>query len=252
MTSWAVVTGASGGLGEAFARHLARQGSNVALVARSAEAMQAVAEDLERSNGVATRVLPVDLTDRAARSDLIAELSAMPVHTLVNNAGFGTHGAFTTLGRDRLTREIELNAVALTDLTHALLPGMVDRDRGAIINVASTAAFQPIPEMATYAATKAYVLSFSNALWGELRGTGVRVVCICPGPTDTGFFEAIGNDAVMTNRRTPEQVITATFQALGRRQPYVVDGLLNKTLAQANRFAPTALALRISNWIATR
>lgn len=251
MSSWAVVTGASAGLGEAFAGHLAKHGSNVALVARRAGEMQNLAAGLERAHGVGTMVLPTDLTDEDARAALIERLDALQVHTLVNNAGFGTHGPLSTLERDRISREVRLNALALTELTHAVLPAMVGRGRGAIVNVASTAAFQPIPEMATYAATKAYVLSLSNALWAELRTTGVRVVCVCPGPTNTSFFENLGNDSVMTNRRTPDQVIAATFRALDRRQPYVVDGWMNKTLAQANRFAPTTLALKLSNWVAT-
>lgn len=250
-TSWAVVTGASAGLGAAYCRHLASTGSNVVLVARSAEAMTALASELERDHGVATMVLPTDLTDRDARAALVERLDELEVHTLVNNAGFATLGEFAEIERARVSAEVELNVVALTELAHAVVPQMVARGRGAIINVASTAAFQPIPEMATYAATKAYVLNFSNGLWGELRRTGVRVVCICPGPTETGFFSAAGNDDVMSNRRTPEQVVTATFDALARKQPYVVDGPRNKVMAQANRLVPTGLAMRVSNWVAT-
>lgn len=251
MSSWAVVTGASTGLGEAFTRKLASRGSNVVLVARNAQAMYDIAVDVERRHGVETMVIPTDLTDRDQRANLISRLDDLEVHTLVNNAGFGSHGMLADLDRDRISREVELNVTALTELTHVVLPAMRERDRGAIINVASTAAFQPIPEMATYAATKAYVLSFSNALWGELRDTGVRVVCICPGPTETNFFDALGNADVMTDRRTPEQVINATFRALDRRQAYVVDGVRNKVLAQANRFAPSSIAIRLANWVAT-
>lgn len=250
-TSWAVVTGASAGLGAAYTRHLAAQGSNVVLVARGADAMQELALEVERAHGVQTLILPTDLADRDARAELIDRIDHLEVHTLVNNAGFGSHGQFAQLDRARVSKEVELNVLALTELTHAVVPQMLDRDRGAVINVASTAAFQPVPTMATYSATKTYVLNFSNALWAELRRTGVRVVCICPGPTDTEFFANAGNDAVMTGRREPEQVVETTFAALARRQPYVVDGTRNTVLAQANRFVPTKMALSLAKWVAS-
>lgn len=251
VTSWAVVTGASGGLGEGYAHELARQGADVVLVARSADKLAAVADELRHSYGVAVDVLPCDLTDADARAQLVAELQGREIHTLVNNAGFASLGRFEELEPDRLSREVELNVTALTQLTRAVVPQMGRRDRGAIINVASTAAFQPIPDMAVYAATKAYVLSLSTALWGEYRGTGVRVVCICPGPTETEFFSNAGNGDVMRRRRTVEQVVDATFTALRRRQPYVVDGLMNTIMARTARFAPTALTVKVSRYIAT-
>ena len=251
MSSWAVITGASSGLGEAFTRHLAATGSDVVLVARNEQAMRKIAAEVERAHNVQTMVVPTDLADGAQRAGLIGKLDELEVHTLVNNAGFGTLGRLAELERGRISDEIEVNVTALTELSHAVIPQMLQRDRGAIVNVASTAAFQPVPEMATYAATKSYVLNFSNALWGELRGTGVRVVCICPGPTETGFFENLGDESVMSNRRRPQDVIATTFRALDKRQPYAVDGARNKLLAQAGRFVPTTLALRIANWVAT-
>lgn len=246
-----MVTGASGGLGEGYAHELARQGANVALIARNEVRLKEVAAELRHSYGVAADVLPCDLSDREARRTLIAELGSREVHTLVNNAGFGSLGAFGELNPERLTMEIELNVTALTELTRALVGQMAERDRGAIINVASTAAFQPIPGMAVYAATKSYVLSFSTGLWGEHRNTGVRVVCICPGPTQTAFFNNAGDANVMQRRRTVEQVVDSTFEALHRRQPYVVDGVRNRVMAQANRFAPTALVVRLAEYVAT-
>lgn len=251
MDSWAVVTGASGGLGEAYARELASQGSNVVLVARSVEKMERLAEDLTSRHGVRTMVLRSNLSDPDERSSLIDTLDTLSIHTLVNNAGFGSMGALATLERDRISNEVELNVVALTQLTHAVVARMVADGRGAIINVASMAAFQPIPRMATYAATKSYVLSFSSALWGELSGTGVRVVCICPGPTETSFFDNAGNGDVMKQRRSPEQVVASTFAALRAGKPYVVDGPKNKVMAQASRFVPTGLLVRIATWVAT-
>lgn len=248
---WAVVTGASGGLGEEFARHLASQGANVILVARSHEKLDQLARALEDEFGIATWVLPCDLSDAAARAELIEQLTGAEVHTMVNNAGFGTIGKFADRSSERINEEIAVNIAALTELTHAVLPHLVARGRGAIINVASTAAFQPIPEMAVYAASKAYVLRFTEALWAELRGTEVRAVCICPGPTETQFFAAAGDDNVMTNRRSPSQVVAATFAALANHQPYVVDGRRNWLLAQLNRFAPTRLQLLVAGWIAS-
>ncbi|MDO5736006.1 MAG: SDR family oxidoreductase [Propionibacteriaceae bacterium] len=251
MSSWAVVTGASGGLGEAYAHELASQGSDVVLVARSVEALEKVAADLSSDHGVDTLVVPCDLSDADQRASLVARLDVLDVHTLVNNAGFASIGMLGELERDRISREVALNVVALTELTHAVIPQMVARGRGAIINVASSAAFQPIPQMATYAATKSYVLSFSSALWGELSGTGVRVLCICPGPTETSFFTNAGNGDVMKQRRRPEQVVESTFKALRDSKPYVVDGFRNKVLAQMTRFLPTAITVAAASWIAT-
>ncbi|TRY18592.1 SDR family oxidoreductase [Tessaracoccus rhinocerotis] len=250
-TSWAVVTGASSGLGEAYARHLAAQGANVVLVARSEDKLFNVSVDLERTHGVQTLVLPFDLTDPADRFELLGRLDHLEVHTLVNNAGFASHGELADLERDRIASEVQLNVAAVTELTHAVLPQMLSRDLGAIINVASTAAFQPIPEMATYAATKAFVLSFSNALWAETRRTGVRVVCICPGPTETSFWSNAGAEQNMTRRRSVDDVVATTFAGLRQRKPYVVDGVANRLLAHANRFVPTRVALRLANWVVT-
>ncbi|RMB61136.1 SDR family NAD(P)-dependent oxidoreductase [Tessaracoccus antarcticus] len=252
MSSWAVVTGASGGLGEAYARELAGQGSDVVLLARSAEKMERLASELSAEHGVETLVIPCDLSDATQRAALVARLDGLDVHTLVNNAGFGTFGMLGELERARISQEVGLNVVALTELTHAVIPQMITRGRGAIINVASTAAFQPIPQMATYAATKSYVLSFSSALWAELSGTGVRVVCICPGPTDTSFFDNAGNGDAMVQRRSPQQVVASTFAALRAGKPYVVDGAGNKLAAQATRFIPTSLLVQAASWVATR
>lgn len=248
-TSWAVVTGASSGLGEAYARQLAEQGANVVLVARSEDKLFNVSVELERTHGIQTLVLPFDLTDPADRFELIGRLDHLEVHTLVNNAGFATHGELVDLERDRISSEVQLNVAAVTELTHAVLPQMLSRDRGAIINVASTAAFQPIQKMATYAATKAFVLSFSQALWAETRQTGVHVLCICPGATETPFWSNAGAEENMTNRRSVDDVVATTFAGLRQRKPYVIDGLVNKVLAHANRFVPTQLAMRISNWL---
>lgn len=250
-THWAVVTGASSGLGVAYAERLAGEGAGVVLVARSTDKLEAVAADLRERFGVETRVLPTDLTDHEARARLIREIEGLEISHLVNNAGFGTLGSFHELSPERITQEVELDVVALTELTRAVVPGMRERGSGAIINVGSTASFQPIPEMAVYAAAKAYVLRFTVALWGELKGTGVRAVCICPGPTQTDFFANAGNDSVMARRRTPQQVIDTTFDALARHRPVAVDGARNAVMAFANRLVPVGVSARIAQWIAT-
>ncbi|MDO5093003.1 MAG: SDR family oxidoreductase [Propionibacteriaceae bacterium] len=251
MSGWAVVTGASSGLGAAYARELARQGANLILVARSTGKLSGLADELRTRHRVDVEVWPCDLTNRGGRAVLVADLASRKIHTLINSAGFGTLGDFVDLEAERILSEVELNVVALTELTRTVLPGMKARGRGAIVNLASTASFQPIPGFATYAATKAYVLRLSVALWAELRETDVRVLAVCPGPTDTGFFSAAGNDDVMAERRTVDQVVATTFKALRRRKPYVVDGVRNTVLAEATRLAPTRFASALSNWVAT-
>lgn len=249
--SWAVVTGASSGLGVAYAERMAADGANVVLVARSADKMEKVAGSLRAQHGVDTLVLAVDLTDRAARAELVELLKERDVSHLINNAGFGTIDSFHEISEERILSELELNVVALTELSRAAVPGMLSRGRGAIINVSSTAAFQAIPEMAVYAAAKAYVLRFTSALWGELKTTGVRALAVCPGPTETEFFANAGRASAMRRRRTPEQVVDATFDALGRHRPFVVDGTINKVLAFTNRLVPVDLQVAVARHVAT-
>ena len=249
--SWAVVTGASSGLGVAYAERMAADGANVVLVARRADKMEKVAGSLRAQHGVDTLVLAVDLTDRAARAELVELLKERDVSHLINNAGFGTIDSFHEISEERILSELELNVVALTELSRAAVPGMLSRGRGAIINVSSIAAFQAIPEMAVYAAAKAYVLRFTSALWGELKTTGVRALAVCPGPTETEFFANAGRASAMRRRRTPEQVVDATFDALGRHRPFVVDGTINKVLAFTNRLVPVYLQVAVARHVAT-
>lgn len=245
LTGSALVTGASSGLGIQYAEQLARAGMDLILVARSEDALNHVAQDIRAKHAREVTVLATDLTDREARAGLIADVESrgLTVDVLVNNAGFGTTGEFATIDSDRLLREIELNCAALTHLARTFLPGMLSRRYGAIINVASTAGFQPLPHMAVYAATKAYVRSLSQAMWSETRGTGVRVLSVCPGPTETQFFVNTGSPSMMTNRRTPEEVVQSTFRALNRDRPEVVDGSMNRVTAVASSLAPTRLVL---------
>jgi uncharacterized protein len=243
----ALVTGASSGIGEAFARALALRGEDLVLVARSEERLRALADELAARHHVRADVITADLSDPAAPAAIVAELAArgIEIGTLVNNAGFGSHGRFDQLDGARELDEVQVNVYAPVALAHALLPAMLARERGAIVNVASTAAFQPVPYMATYGATKAFVLSFSEALAEEVRARGVKVVALCPGQTSTAFFEGI-DEARVGRARTPEQVVATALRALDRGRVVAVDGWANYALANAGRFAPRRVTAAIA------
>lgn len=235
----ALVTGASSGLGLTFADAFAARGYDIVLVARSAERLDQEAGRLSSQFGVGTRAVPLDLAHPESWTRLTEEVPTVDV--LVNNAGFASFGPVAATEPERLTSQIMVNCGAVTALARAYLPEMIERRQGTIVNIASTAAFQPVPTMAVYAATKAYVASFTTALWEEVRGTGVRVLGVCPGPTQTGFFTAGGDESVMTTRRSPDQVVATALAALETRDPLVVDGTRNALLAFAARHAPTRL-----------
>lgn len=251
LSGTALVTGASGGLGEQYAEFLARNGMDVILTARSTEALEENAARIGKRHGRWVQAVPTDLTDRDSRREVLARVNEHgPIDVLVNNAGFGTHGSFLEMDPERMVDEIELNCVALTVLAREVLPGMLERGRGAIINVASTAGFQPLPTMSVYAATKAYVRSLSHALWSETRGTGVRVLSVCPGPTETTFWNRVGEERIMQMRRDPEQVIQSTFRALNRDIPEVIDGPVNQLTARLAHLLPNRLVLPIARKVA--
>ena len=190
----ALVTGASTGIGAEFARALARRGADLILVARNEAKLRALDAELTEKHGIRARVIVQDLSEENAASKVYdaVETLGLRVDILINNAGFSTQGKLETVDAARDQAQAMLNVVAVVDLTHAFLPAMVARQSGAIINVASTAAFVPLPGQAVYGASKAFVLSFSEALWAENRARGVRVLALCPGATDTDFFEAMG------------------------------------------------------------
>ena len=245
----ALVTGASSGIGAVFARELARRGADLVLVARSGGKLGALADELSASHGVAADVAVADLAEPLAASELADSLLArdLQIDILVNNAGFGLFAPVYKADGAVLADMVRVNVGALVDLTRLYLPGMVERDRGAIINVGSTAGFQPVPYMAVYGATKAFVLSFTEALWAETRGTGVRVTALCPGSTDTGFFEVAGEDAQVGHRIAPERVVHAAFRALDRRSSTVVTGGLESwMLTNSSRLAPRQLVARMA------
>ncbi len=244
----ALITGASAGIGAEFARALAARGVNVILVARSEGRLRALADDLTRDHGVRAEVVAADLTRVGAAEELRAAVDArgLAVDLLVNNAAFGTHGPFEALAPARDHDEVILNVAAVVDLTHLFLPAMLARGDGAVVNVASLAAFFPAPYMAVYGATKAFVLSFSEALWAECRGRGVRVLALCPGATATEFFDVMGTDGgVRGPKRAPARVVETGLRALDRGRSYAVDGRANYLTAQAPRVMPRGLVARL-------
>lgn len=241
----ALITGASTGIGAEFARRLGADGLDLVLVARSADKLETLAGEIRAASGVAVTVMARDLGAPNAAAELTADVAAAGLHVdfLLNNAGFGTHGPVAEADPDRLADQIRLNCEVLTELSQRCLPAMIERRSGTIINVASNAAFQPLPLMAVYGATKAYVLSFTEALWHETRGTGVRVLALCPGPTETPFFDVAGEDFARS-KRTTAQLIDTTKRALARDQPSVVDGVSNAVLARVGvRLLPKKVAL---------
>ena len=242
----ALITGASSGIGKVFAETLAGRGARVLLTARSGEKLSSLAAEIARAHGADARPVEADLSTEGGPDGLFETIRGMglPIDILVNNAGFGTHGAFDTLPADRDHQEIMLNVAALERLTHLAVPGMLARGWGVIVNVASTAAFQPLPYMAVYGATKAFVLSFSEALWGEYRKSGLRVLAVCPGPTATDFFRLVGSQSMAVGRiRSPEQVVSGALKALERGKPSYIDGARNFLQAQSIRLAPRKAVL---------
>jgi short-subunit dehydrogenase len=247
----ALITGASSGLGAIFAEQLAAQGNDLILTARRAERLETLATELRAKHGIAIDVIPADLATAGAPAALIAGIAqrGLAVHVLINNAGFGARGAFAGIDRDTQASMIDLNCRALMELCHAVLPGMIQMRAGGILNVASTASFQPGPWMAVYYATKAFVLSFSEALHEEVREQGVRVAALCPGPTRTEFAEVanMGDSALFEKYASdPESVVRDGLKALTGNQAVRVSGAMNKMTAGSIRFLPRWAARRIA------
>jgi uncharacterized protein len=257
MNETALVTGASSGIGEDLARLLAAGGRDVVLLARSADKLQAMASQLSAAHGIAATVLAADLSDAGATAQIARTLSARgtTIDILVNNAGFGTAGTFAAEDPHAQEDMLQVNVVALTALTRAFLPGMLERKRGRILNVASTAAFQPGPFMTVYYASKAYVLSFSEALAEETAGTGVTVTCLCPGPTHTGFqSRAHVEKSRLFKLARPMQssdVARAGYDAMLAGRRLVIPGAMNKIGAQSVRITPRALTLKLLRFLNT-
>jgi uncharacterized protein len=246
----ALVTGASSGIGAALATELAFRGHAVTLVARREERLQALATELTAEHPADAEVIACDLAEPGERSGLVAELErrGRSIEVLVNNAGFGSRGDFVTSDTERMLRMVRVNIEAMVDLTGRLLPAMVSRGRGAVINVASTAAFQPLPGSAVYAASKAFVLSFSESLRTEVRGRGVTVTALCPGLVRTEFAEVAGWGDVESRTpdvlwASPRDIAREAVDGAARGKRVVVPGLLNRAGAIAGQHSPRAVAL---------
>jgi hypothetical protein len=248
----ALITGASGGIGYELSKLFAADGYNLVLVARSQDKLDQAAAELGGRHAVGVAVLAVDLGDPAAPEEIMATLQAqaITVDALVNNAGFGVHGPFAQSDWAEELAMLQVNVVALTRLTKLLLPGMIERGWGRVLNVGSTGSFAPAPLMAVYGASKAYVLSFSEALGEELRGTGVSVTALCPGVTRTGFQARAGvgdTRYVHSGAMSARQVAEIGYRALLRGRPVVVPGVSNSALIFLARFMPRGLATRIAH-----
>ena len=244
-----LITGASSGIGEAFARRLSARGENVLLVARSEDKLASLCNELGRANNINAQYVALDLTEEDAAGKLFEETNrrGLEVETLINNAGFGSMGDFTTQDIKRELDMIDLNVKSLVALTYLYLKPMRERKRGTILNVASTAAFQGVPYMATYAATKAFVLSFSEALWDENHALGVHVMALCPGVTETNFFAAANSDKPpMRIAQTADQVVDTALSGLKRGKSHIISGWANYMMAESERLVPRWLVARIA------
>lgn len=242
----ALVTGASSGIGKEIAIALADKGVNLVLAARRKDNLEALASALKKDAGITVEVIAIDLSKPGSASELVAKTTQKhQIDILINNAGFGTHNRVVNEDASRVQAEVQLNVATLTDLTVALLPGMVERNRGAIINVASTASYQPVPGMAVYGATKAYVRSFTEALWGELQGSNVRAFAVSPGATATEFFDIAGASPAGTLAPI-STVVDVVMDALAGNgcAPSKIVGGLNRVMARATQILPKKTVIK--------
>ena len=249
-----LITGASGGLGYEFAKLFARDRHNLILVARSGDKLAQVAAELQ-AKGVTVKTFAIDLGNPRAAKFLYDQIQSegMTIDVLVNNAGFGAYGNFAQMSEDQILGQINLNITALTELTRLFLPPMISRRKGRIMNVASTAGFQAGPLLAVYYATKAYVISFSEAIANELRDSGVTVTCFCPGATNTGFAGRAGNDKTRLFKQlgamSADKAALDGYRALMEGRTLAISGMHNWLVVQSTRFAPRKLVTAISRWI---
>jgi len=244
---WALVTGASSGIGAEFARQLAARGMHLVLTARRSELMEELADELHTRHGTRTEILTRDLSDSAQVTELMRDVESrnIDVELLINNAGFGLVTEVENTDPHRVQELLRLNIAALTQLTYWVLPQMLERQHGAIVNVSSLVAFQPVAYMPAYAASKAFSLHFSEALWAEVRDRGVTVMALCPGTTATGFFNVAGVPGWLKKQRsqTPEQVVKAALKALEKRRQYTVTDWPNYLLSLVARIAPRKIVV---------
>jgi short-subunit dehydrogenase len=251
--STVLITGASSGLGAEFARQLAARGANLVLVARRKGRLEALKAELEKQHGVTVTPLLADLTKPDAAAVLTKQIT-QPVHSLINNAGFGTHNHFSDEDAAQIHDEVTLNVAALVDLTKALWPELLEHGCGVLVNVASAAAFQPIPKMSVYGATKAFVLSFTEALWYEAKGNGLKVLAYCPAATATEFFETSGPGALMGKAAAADDVVRHALKTLDRRNPppSMIHGFATRAQVFSERLISRRLLVNASGALTKR
>lgn len=239
---WALITGASSGIGAEFARQLASRGMHLILTARRENLLTELAAELHTQHGTQVDIIPLDISEADAPAKLFAEIEARgrTIELLVNNAGFGYVATIETTDVQRIVEMVRVNIAALTELSYRVLPGMMERGHGGIINVASVAAFQPVAYMGVYAASKAYVLHFTEALWAEAREKGVTVLALCPGPTRTDFFHVAGASGRLksSTMHDAKRVVRDCLKALEKKRQYFVCGWGNYILSLLVRLAP--------------
>lgn len=250
----ALVTGASSGIGAEFARQLAAKKTNLVLVARSEDKLQELAAQLQSQHGIQTYVIPQDLTLPQAGATLFEKIEylGLRIDLLVNNAGFGDYGLFSDRPLEKQLAMIQLNVNVLVELTGLFLPAMRHRGEGGIINISSIAGFQPLPKMSVYAATKAFVLNFTEALWAENKDTGVKILAVCPGPTESQFFQAAEFPTSMMekNQKTMKltsntEVVAEALKALENKQSNLVTGgVINQVIVNLPRFIPRDILVK--------
>ncbi|MGK2878303.1 MAG: SDR family NAD(P)-dependent oxidoreductase [Solirubrobacterales bacterium] len=250
-TGTCLITGASAGIGTEFARQMADRGYNVTLAARRIDLLTELAAELQEKHNVRAIAVACDVTDAVQRQELLESIEARGDHVeiLINNAGVGTDGSFMADPLETQLQQLEVNVVALTALTHMVLPPMLEKHAGAIMNVASTAGFQPMPRQAVYAATKAYVLSLSQGLSQEFKGTGVTFTALCPGPTRTEFFgerqQELENDSPDWAWQSAEDCARAGIDAMFRQKRVYIPKAVNKIGAYSGKLAPTRMTLEV-------
>ncbi len=230
---WALVTGASSGIGKAYAEHLASKGVNVVLVARTESQLNQLAKDLESTFKIKTLVIAKDLSLLQTPQEIFAEVQKQGLHIdiLINNAGFAVYGKLHQTDFKRNQDQLMLNVVSLSSMTQLFLEAMTQKNAGIVINVASTAGFQPLPYMANYGASKGFVRQFTEALWAEYKDQGIQFLAVCPGATETNFFKVVNaKEASVGKRDTPENVVNESFKALNEGKVYVIPGPLNNYL----------------------
>lgn len=253
---WALITGASAGIGESFAHELAKKGINLVLVARRKDKLHSLSKELQKSYSIQVDVIPLDLAKTGAPQRLFAEVQKRKrsIRVLVNNAGLGVYGNLHKTDINKNEQLILLNVFSPAILTQLFLPAMLKAKDGVIINVASTAAFQPLPYMSNYGASKAFLLSFTEALWAEYQKDGIHILAVCPGPVETEFFTAMGNKMKSIGKRDRAETVTQTaLQAIEKNKIYVIPGALkNYWLAQLARFLPRKLVANESEKVMRR